>query len=430
MSKIDQKLIYNLLCSTDILKYLNICDKTELSSSCKYIYEKCSIIRLENFKFGLMELLEYNYITQKEHYWGHEKYKFKPEYFNTIINKHKDRLLCLTYSVRDYFIIEYFSLKFTNLKSLCLDYIILPKTTLKGIIKNLPNLRTLLLCGIIAGYSKNDIQVADFKFSKHLKELTWINCTQFELDSTDYLSINQHGFGSDFENENTLDLSLNSVNTLEYLDWQRLNDDNIQLFNETIFNNPRLTNLKADLICLNSNSFNLISRSPNLTKLTISMYGESVELDSSILCKLPNIKTLELYTTLENVLDSIDLLVSSCPNLEELKLPYYEEFEHNINDILKNFANLKILSINVYSVFPSTLGSILPESNLEKLEIYSIDPLKFDFNTFINMKKLKYINNTHKDYNYNEYDEISEYENLKGWRVISYPESTQYWKTK
>lgn len=429
MIKINQKLIYNLLIRADILMYLNTYDKTELSSCCKYIYEKCTIIRLKNFKFGGIELQKYINNNRKEYYSGHKNYEYNLEYFDSIVNKRKHHLLCLTYSAKDYFLIEYFSLKFTNLSSLCLDYIVFPKNNLKNIIKSLQNLRSLILCSITTGYSKNDIEVTDFKFSKYLRELVWVNCSQFESDSIEYSTIKHYRFGSHIEGKDILDLSLNLVNNLKYLDWQQLDTDSSQLFNETIVNNPRLTTLIATLSCFNSDSFKLISTSSNLTKLVISIYGESIELDSSTLPKLPNIKNLEFYTTLD-VLDTIDLLISICPNLEDIKLPYYEGFEQNTNYYLNSLENLKILTINVFGIFPSTLGSTLPESNLEKLKIYSARPLKLNFSTFINMKKLKCVINIHTLNTRNKTNKLPEYEDLMNWRMITYPTSIIYWKIK
>ncbi|KXN70952.1 hypothetical protein CONCODRAFT_17225 [Conidiobolus coronatus NRRL 28638] len=430
MTKIDSKLIYNLLISNNILEYLNISEKKEFSSCCKFIYEKCTGIRLKNLKFCGLEFQAYVDNTQKGKNWGHESYKLKVEYFETIINKRKNILTSLVYGGSDYLLIEHFSLKFVNLNSLLLDYITIPKNILKNIIKNLVNLRSLLLWGISVAYSKNDFQVSDFKFSKYLRELRWDTCKQLELDSTDYLKILKYRSIRRSARESILDISLNLINSLNYLDWQPMGSDDNQIFNEIITNNPGLTTLSSTLNCFNSASFKYISTNSNLTKLIISNCGDFLSLNSIHLCKLPNIKILEFQEILGEISDSLDLLIENCPNLEELKLPYFYECDQYIINYINNLTKLKVLTININDYTLSFLDSVLLQSNLEKLEIDSISPIKFNFNNFANMKNLKHINNMHMHIKSNSKYQIPEYEELNDWRMISYPTSTQYWKIK
>ncbi|KXN70964.1 hypothetical protein CONCODRAFT_6411 [Conidiobolus coronatus NRRL 28638] len=430
MSKIDIKLSYNLLSSNNILKYLLDSEKCELSYSCKYIYDKCSIIRLQKLDFNSIHYQSYLDITQKGVYWGDDNYMLKLEYFDDMVNKYKERLLSLNYGHRDYFLIEHFSLKFINLSSFCLYYIEIPITNLKNIIKNLKNLHFLSLIGLTVPYSKNCSQVVDFEFSKYLKELTWGCCYQFELDSTDYLSINQHSRAPSYVNESMLNISLNLITTLKHLEWSIDTLEDAQLFNEAIANNPELISLKAILHCFEWDSFKPISSSKNLTKLSISSNGYSFISDNSMLSKLSNIKALELLNTYDDVAVSIDLLITNCPNLEELSFSYFGNYDEPLIRYIKNIVNLKALIIDCYADTYLFLDSILPESNLEKLEVITYNPIKFNFNNFINMKKLKFVTNSFKVNNFEDKNEIYKQEGLEGWRVITYLTSIWYWKTK
>jgi hypothetical protein len=95
----------------------------------------------------------------------------------------------------------------------------------------------------------------------------------------------------------------------------------------------------------------------------------------------------------------IDLLITNCPNLEELKFHYLNNCDKFLIINVKNIINLKVLYIEsdeYTDLFPS---SILPEFNLEKLEISSYYPLKINFDNFVNIKKLKFVKNIYKFYN-------------------------------
>ncbi|KXN70973.1 hypothetical protein CONCODRAFT_6421 [Conidiobolus coronatus NRRL 28638] len=362
---------------------------------------------MKKLSLALVAVSTYISGTQKGLHWGHEDYELKLEYFDTIINRYKNQLQSLTYGGWDYFLIEYFSIKFNNLNSLFLDYTIIPKIVLKNIINNLPNLHSLSLSNIIAAYSKNDPQIDDFKYSKSLKKLIWSSSSQFELDSTDYLSMKRHRHTPRFENLGILDLSLNLVNTLKHLNWYPLATDDRQLFNKIIAKNSGLISLATTLNSFNSESFNYISSNLNLKKLSISFSGDPVILNQSQLPKFPNIKTLEFYHRFGNNTRSIDLLIESCSNLEELKLSYFADFDKYIIRYFKNLKSLKVLTINSNDYTLSILDSILPESNLEQMTIESNYPVKL----------------LHKD-------EVPDYQELKDWRMVSHHMSTHYWKIK
>jgi hypothetical protein len=425
MDKLDRKLIYNLLSSYDILKYLHTNGKQELSSGCKFIYEKCTRVRLENLNFGTSQ---YRACINKSHMggsWGDDNYKLKQEYFDSVVNEYKNHILYFVYYERDYFLLEYFSLNFTNLYSLSLNYILLPKNTLKNIIKNLPNLRSLFLNDVLAYYSKNDSITTDFKFSNHLKKLTLSNISQLEIENTEYLSIKQYNHSPRFQNSEILDISLNLVNTLKHLDWHSLATDNSQLFNEIITNNSDLTSIKATSKSLNLNSLNHISNSPNLTKFSIIFNGPLVDLTSEHLPKLPNIKNLLFYQTHGQNQTPINLLIENCENLEELKLGNVYDFKVHLKYYIKNLTCLKIYTIDINSFPHQILDTILPEPSLEQLKIISKYPIKLDFRCFDNIKKLKFICN-----NYLKVSEVPNYENLNSWKMISYPQSIKYYRIK
>jgi hypothetical protein len=209
-----------------------------------------------------------------------------------------------------------------------------------------------------------------------------------------------------------------------------MNNDDKQSFNEAISNNPGLTSLKADSNRFNYNSFKLISINSNLTKLSISFDICPMNLDNSVLSKLPNIKTLEFYVKYEDKLDSISLLIQNCPNLEELILSYFFKKDDFVIDYINSLTNLKVLNINSNGYMLSFLDKVLPQSNLEKLEINTFRPIRLNFSNFANMKKLEIINNIWRASIFEDENKVPEYEGLNDWKIISYNGSAQYWKVK
>jgi hypothetical protein len=426
--KEETKAVYNILSDSDIIRYLNIKDKIELSSTCKYINKKLAQFRLQKLWFNSRDFQKYIDNTQRGIYWTNESYELKLDYFETNFVDYKRHLLKLTYGGIDYFLLEYFSLNFINLTSLWLDYIILPKKVLIKVIENASNLVHLTLWGIEVAYSKIDNITSGVKFSKYLTELKWENCNQFELDSTDLVSFKEHALAPRFSNSDILDISLNIVDTLKSLYWCHLNPKSTDLFNETILNNPGLTHLTISLYNLSLINLNQLANSPVLTKLTIYDSGEAITSDSNRLINFPNIKTLEFPYFFEEVVPSVNLLIENCPNLEKLKMFSIDSCDDYFFNYIKNFKHLKVLTIIAVKHFPSFLYNSTPQSNLEHLEIYTQKPNTIYFNNFINMPKLKLIKNSCSDYNLENWKGTPNYEDFKGWRMIKYPGSISYWK--
>jgi hypothetical protein len=260
--------------------------------------------------------------------------------------------------------------------------------------------------------------------------LKWINCVQLELDGTDYLEVVKQKPNIRSASDIILDISLNLVNTLKHLYWYHMDTYDNQIFNQIITNNPGLTTLIASLYFFDSTIFKNISTNSNLTKLIIPGYGDSLVINNIQLYKLPNIKTLEFQDKFSSVSATLDLLIDNCPNLEELILSYNHEYRQYIINYIMKLSNLKTLIIDSDGYKFSFLDSPLPQSNLEKLKIESISPMSLNFNNFVNMKNLKFINNTHMPIKSNIDYQISVNEELNNWRIINYPTSTQYWKVK
>jgi hypothetical protein len=427
MNKIDAKLICSLLSSSDILRYISIKDKAELSSCCKFIYEKTIRLRLGNLCFEDSEFQEYINNTQKGTLWTDESYDLKLEYFDVTINKYKAYLSKLVYSGLDYSLLEYFSHKFKNLSSLCLHSINLPKNSLKIVIENLHNLHSLTLSEVKAAYSKSECQSFNFKLSNYLKELNWENCTQFELTSSDLSSFKQFSLAPRFMNESTLDISLNLINSLKSIYWVNSICSNDQKFDELIVNNPSLASLTTTLNLLYSSSYSHIISNVNLTKLTILDFGDTIVYNSQ-LPKLLNIETLNFYHRFAEIGPYINKLIEDCSNLKELEYHSYYGSDQYLFNYIKNLKKLKILTIIATSYTPSILDSILPQSNIEKFEICTYYPIKFNFKNFVNFKYLKLINNINMLPGSHVWDDTPYYEDLTGWRMIIYAKSTQYWK--
>lgn len=122
----------------------------------------------------------------------------------------------------------------------------------------------------------------------------------------------------------------------------------------------------------------------------------------------------------------IDSIIEKCNNLEELKIDYYDGFLDSLKLYKDELANLNILDIYDNDWSLAKVYTALRESNLEQLKIGSRNPIKFktyNFNNFNKMKKLKFVDNYHL-----VTTKIRNYDELDNWRIIKFPESTQYWK--
>jgi hypothetical protein len=426
--KIEIKTAYNILSNSDIIQYLYTNDKIELSSTCKYIYKKLTRFRLEKFRFNSKDFQNYIENTQKGIYFSDNSYELVLSYYDEIVGIYKNHLLSLTFECVDFLLLNYFSLKFTNLTSLWLHNIILPKTNLINIIENGNYLTHLTLWGIEAGYCKVDKINPCIKFSKYLRGLLWENCKQFEVDSTDLISFKKHGYASRFSNSSILDISLNMVDTLKSLDWYQFDPSGSQLLNETIVNNQRLSHLSISLYTLNLINLNYLSSNSVLTKLTIYDYGKEIEINQSRLINFPNIKVLEIPDFFQVLAPSVNLIIESFPNLEKLKMFYINDCDDYFINYVKKLKNLKTLTLVMVKRFPPFLYNMEFESNLEHIEILTYKPIIIYFSKIINMQKLKLITNSCTKSNREGWNGIPTYKDLKGWRAVKYHRSIKYWK--
>ncbi|KXN70965.1 hypothetical protein CONCODRAFT_6412 [Conidiobolus coronatus NRRL 28638] len=87
MNYTDNKIIYNLFCNNILLQYLDISDKAELSSACKFIFQKCAIFRLSNYNIDSNDFEKASKNTSAEVELFEDVYNNKMEYINTTITK-------------------------------------------------------------------------------------------------------------------------------------------------------------------------------------------------------------------------------------------------------------------------------------------------------------------------------------------------------
>ncbi|KXN70963.1 hypothetical protein CONCODRAFT_70210 [Conidiobolus coronatus NRRL 28638] len=428
MNITDSKQISTILSSYDIIKYLSIWDRVELSSTSKLIYDKLTCYRLERYNIGSSEFQEYINNTQQRTYWTDDNYEPRLEYFNDAINKYKPYLTRFAFGVVDYILLNHFSFKFQNLTSLELSNIILPKSELLVIIGNFKKLSYLTLMGITAAYSKTENINTKFKFSAFLRQLKWQNCVEFELNDTDLLSSNQLAKYINFENTKVLDISLNLVNSLKSLIWCNFDSSDMELLCNLITNNPGLTKFTTTLHSINQAILECITNNRNLTELTILDSISSILLTSDHLINLANIKSLHFPFIASESVTSINLLIERCQNLENLELFLNYNTDITYTNYIKKLVKLKALKVISTVFIPSFLYSNFSQDNLEVLEICTFNPLKLNFNNFTNLTKLKVITNACSDNNPKNWTYSPDFEDLNGWRAIKYDRSIKYWK--
>jgi hypothetical protein len=428
MEKIGNRIKHTLICSKDLLQYLEIEDKTELSSTCKFIYNKCKVIRLEKHHFGILEVQELAGIANKRSLTTADLISANLGYLNYTVDKYKLYIDSYSYSGHYYNLAEYFTSKFINVSYLCLDTLTIPKLSLKHIIENLSYLQSLTLDNIMLSYPKSDHELIQFKFPKRLQKLKWINCFQLQSDSIDPVLLNRQRRSIKYDDYYTMDINISSINTLKSLYWRNSTGNHTQLLSEILSNNSELNSLKLHFYGRTPIPFLDISNCTNLSKLILSdvEFSRFFNIEKSM--KLPYIKVLDIQSSsLENI-ELIDILIHNCSNLVELK--YYsflgcEDYLVKYNNVL---SKLKSFYINASYYVPSFQIPALSVSILESLEIRSRYPIEFNFNIFKNMKLLKMIKNTRSTEYMSSWSKAPNYKELNGWRMIKYPNSILYWK--
>jgi hypothetical protein len=429
MNSIDNKIIYNLFCNNILLQYLEICDKTELSLACKFIFKKCTIFRLSNFSIDSNEFGNSAKHTNVETKLLKDIFDDQIEHANAAIIKYKPHILSLEFINNDkYYILEHLSKNFSYLGSLRLVNMCIPQKNFKNIIENLPNLYNLLLSQIGIALRKHEQKLVKFEFPKRLKKLTMESCYQFNFGSEYSASI---GFNQNLTSNscrNSLDITKFSINSIKHLVWASNYKGNIEVLNALLVNNHKLEKLKLSLNPLNFNSLSLISNSRYLTKMTISAVRD-IALNSNYIPKLPFIKYIECIIFAFGA-ESVNMLLQSCPNLEELRcfLTSGPENGNIIRQVIKTNKNLKRLSINDLAL-EFLLSIPFPESNIEHLEFVYSGHYTGNFNALCNLKKLKSIKITRGSKPSKDYDLKSQlFSNVSCWKEIEYSNSIQFWK--
>ncbi|KXN70968.1 hypothetical protein CONCODRAFT_17236 [Conidiobolus coronatus NRRL 28638] len=407
MDKIDNKIVYDLFCNKDLLNYLNINEKEELTST-----------YLDKFIIGFKD----RNLSQEE------VFTLTAEYLENIINRYSPYLSTLYCSGYDNNFAEIFAKEFTNLNSLVFDCITITKKNFISIINNLPHLNSLTLWNIMLAYSKNEEQLDRLKFSRKLRNLEWMYCYQFECDVEGPININYHRKSLPLNRFEFMDVLLDTITSLKSLTWHNIDEKGTELLSTLLANNKNLSKLSAPLQTLNAQTFKNISNNINLKRLLLLYAEDEIRLTKDQLINLPHIKSIEIQFSYGEFIDALAPLIQSCENLEELKYFAFPRCEVNLLNHITTLTKLKILSINTSRYFPRFLSSILPESNIEHLEIRSYYPITINFDIFINWKKLKCIKNTLLIEILEDLEYSSSSEDFKDWRMFKYSDSIQYWR--
>jgi hypothetical protein len=428
MSNFDNKSVYSLLCSKLVLKYLDTNDKLEFSSSCEYIYQKCTKFRLSVYEFRSYELAEYTSIINTQVESTEQTYNHRLEHIGKIVNRYKPHLMYLNCRDNDgYYILEHFPTKFNCLKSLNMLDNRIPQKSFKNIIKNLPNLQILILRTVGIELEENNLASSEFEFPKYLKKLTVSNCYQFDCNSKDPVNMGVDRVIEANSNNFNLDMSNIVINTVKNLSWSSHFRGSISTLNRLLINNTDLETLKIDLDRLNSYSLSIISKNRNLIKLVISFYS-GMRPDSRILPKLPFIKSIELVDISKRQIKYASQILQICPNLEELKYCLFTENRTILHPNIKNYRNLKKLSI-FHSNIDLILSIPFPYSTIEHLEFTISTPFKIEFSIFNRLKHLKrisinWVSRESMSYSYGS----QSFDSSCNWKEIKYFNSVQFWK--
>jgi hypothetical protein len=426
MNTSDNNNVYKVLCTKLLLQYLNSKDKKEFSSSCKFIYQKCTKFRLSVYESNFSEFIEYVDIIKKKLNSTEQTDNNELDYINNIITEYKPHLkslVCLENP--NYYILKYFSMDLDSLVSFHLSKLCIPMITFKKIVKNLPNLQVLVLSNIGIALKENGHTSTKFKFPKHLTKLTITTCYQFNCDSISPASMGK--VNNNYRNGRNLDISNFKINTLKYLNWFSGYKESADSLNELLANNDRLETLEVHLGRLNAISLSIISNNRNLTNLIIFSLRYLL-LKYSSFPKLRYIKSLELKSVVISGYESVNRLFENCPNLEEIKYNMMWGNELGLHVNLYRFKKLKKLSI-IHNDIVFLLSVPFPDSPVEHLEFTSRTPFRVGFSLFNNLKYLKRITITGLTPNSMNHDYTNQMlDSNHKWTEIKYSDSVQFWK--
>jgi hypothetical protein len=431
MNKIDNKIIFSIICNKELFQYLNNSDKASLSSTCKYIYNTSSRLRLSRLNFNIADLASFTQIIDYNNRSQNEIAKNQFEYLDNLIKKYRNYLLKLsTFQNANYYILEYFSIQFNVLTQLCLKSIIIPRETFKKMVENLHMLRELYISDLILSYPKND-PLTKIRFSKYLNKLTWFNVVNFEAHVKDPYQLSMLKHHNRFNHFSIIDNSVNSISSLKFLDWQCDHQNGIPMLIEILINNSNLISLYLSSSSLNSRIISLISTKKSLSILSISHMCNVNLLSFLKFVKLQFIKEIDIHSIQPNFNTTCNKLIDSCPNLEILRYSPLPGLESHLFKIISNLGKLKVLYIYLQYInkYSKLLKTKFPSSNLEHIIILSSHPLTVDPNIFTRSKGLKSIKILFYPHQSQNFDaNKAHYDSFSNWRVIYYPSSVYCWK--
>ncbi|KXN70962.1 hypothetical protein CONCODRAFT_70209 [Conidiobolus coronatus NRRL 28638] len=427
MDTLDNKNVYKLLCSKLLLQYLDIKGIREFSSSCKFIYQKCTKFRLSRYIFKFSEFDEYTSIINRKFKSKEQVYSLQLDYINKIIVRHKPHLLYLSFGrITNYYIFEYFSMNFNYLRSLNFLESRIHIKSFKNIIENLPNLQVLALHNVGIGLEENNPASTKFEFPKYLKNLKMSGCYQFNCDSNDHIAMGEDRLISVDIDSFNLDISNITINTIKSLTWDSRYSGGINSLNQLLTNNAELETLEINSDKLVSDTLSIISKNRNLTKLIVYSYI-TMPLNNSFSHKLLFIKIIEIPVVLDQSIEYVNQLLQNCPNLEELKYRIVT-IENVMYLNMQDSKKLKKLSISHSNIY-LLLSVPFPVSTIEYLEFNLSVPFKIKLSMFNNLKHLKRININGTSPEYTNYDYNNQlFDGSYYWREIKYYNSVQFWK--
>jgi hypothetical protein len=301
---------------------------------------------------------------------------------------------------------------------------LIPQKIFKAIIENLPNLYELnLSIGVLLG--GNDTKLVELKFPARLEKLIW-NCYQLNCDFDDPSNILPNETPLSNNNRYNLDISNYNIYNIKNLSWYSNYKSNINTLNVLLAKNHKLEVLVVNLDKLNFNSPTIISNNRNLTRLFI-ICMDNLVLNNSPFPKLLFIRKIELSIISEQRFESINQLLKSCSNLEEVHCYLQPDYSYIFQNILqlKNLKRLKICTLTLQYL----LSAPFPNSNIEHLEFDIHAPFTGNLRLFGNLKQLKSVKFTglHKIIK-SYYDKSKLFFDHTNWREIEYSNSFQYWK--
>lgn len=431
MNQDDQKTFYSLLCNNDFQQYLNYKDKLVFKSTCKFISNNLNRCRHASYTYKENNSSQ---LAIRSYYTNYPLDLIPTNqirFIYNLISKYKNYLIHLKWKhSENFYLLEYFTKKF-YLNSLHLEDIVIPKKSLKAVIKNLPYLNNLSLIDIILSYTKSD-KYEQFKFPRGLSKLHWENCIQFECDIVDPLYLARYKRTWLFNFFEPMDICIEEVTRLKKLVWFSNDKKELSSLERTLKSNLSLTSLEASIHTLNTNITNTIANyNSSLAHLTINREQtmDHINLFNNF-TELPSIKSIEVKPILNEFTQSVNNIILNCPNLVRLKYHTSPGLEASLLEFIAKLKNLRELTI----IIPHRASFILqtntlPELNVEHIEFMLMFPLKVNLSNFSKVKKLKSVKISGNEELFKGGDKgvRTAFEEME-WREYKHVSSLVYWK--